>query len=209
VNRPRWERLAPLGALGFLLSFAVGAAAVGAGPPAADAPAQEIASYFADNRTGHLLNIFLVTLGSGLLYPWFLAGLWRAIRRVEGNNDLCAPAALISGVALLGPLFIQLAGWGAAALQAGDQRAPDVAASLFDLGNTGFLLFPLPAAGLVLATSLANRSGALIPVWLSRAGLVVAAVLVLGALPFGPFMFALFGLWMIAVSVVLLRAKTA
>ena len=209
MSRRRWERFAPLGAVGFLLSLVLGAAAVGASSPAGDAPAAEIANYFAEHQGGHLANTFLAALGAFVLYPWFLASLWRAIRRVEGNNDLCAPAALISGVALLGPLFIQLAGWGAAALQAGDQRAPDVAASLFDLGNTGFLLFPLPAAGLVLATSLANRSGALIPVWLSRAGLVVAAVLVLGALPFGPFMFALFGLWMIAVSVVLLRAKTA
>ena len=142
-----------------------------------------------------------------MLYPWFLASLWRAIRAAEGEDGLCAPVALIGGVALLGPLTIQTAGWGAAALQAGPGRDPAVAAALFDLGSTGFLIFPFPAALLVLARSLANRSGPLLPVWLGRAGLVVAALMVLLA-PLGPFMFVVFALWLIAVSIVLFRRKS-
>ncbi len=209
VTPRRWERLAPMGALGFLLSFVLGAAAIGASSPAGDAPAAEIATYFAVHQGGHLANTFLVALGAFVLYPWFLASLWRAIRRVEGPDGLCAPAALIAGVALLGPLLIQLAGWGAAALQAGDQRDPTVAAALFDLGSTGFLMFPLPAATLVVATTLANRSGGLLPVWLARAGIPVAAIMVLGAFFLGPFMFALFGLWLAIVAIALMRTTTA
>jgi len=205
MNERRWERFAPLGALGFLLSLVLGAAAIGASPPAGDAPAAEIATYFAEHQRGHLANTFLVALGSLVLYPWFLASLWRAIRRVEGDDGLCAPAALIGGVALLGPLLIQLAGWGAAALQAGDQRDPAVAAALFDLGNTGFLIFPLPASVLVVATTLANRSGVLLPNWLGRLGLPLAAVMVLGAFPLGQFMFALFAVWLAAVAILRLR----
>ncbi len=205
MTQPRWERFAPLGAVGFLLSLALGAAAVGASPPASDAPAAEIATYFAEHQGGHLANTLLGALGSFVLYPWFLASLWRAIRRVEGEDGLCAAAALIGGVALLGPLLIQLAGWGAAALQVGDQRDPAVAAALFDLGSTGFLIFPLPASVLVVAATLANRSGRLLPVWLARLGLPVAAVMVLGAFPLGQFMFALFGLWLLAVAIVLIR----
>lgn len=179
----RWERYAPLGAVGFLLSLAVGAAAVGASSPAGDAPATDIASYFAEHQGGLLANTFLGALGGFVFFPWFLASLWRRIRRVEGDDGLCAPAALVAGIALLGPLSIQLAGWGAAALQVGDQRDPAVAAALFDLGSTGFLIFPLPAAVLVVATTLASRSGQLLPAWLARAGFPVAAVMVLGAFP--------------------------
>lgn len=205
--QPRWERFAPLGAPGFLVTLVLGAVAVGASPPAGDAPAAEIATYFAEHQGGHLANTFLSALGAFVLYPWFLASLWRAIRQVEGERGLCAPAVLIAGVALLGPLAIQVAGWGAAALQAGDQRDPAVAATLFDLGSTGFLIFPLPAAVVVVATTLADRSGPLLPVWLARAGLPVAGVMVLGAFPFGQFMFALFGLWLIAVTVALMRSS--
>lgn len=204
---PWWERLAPLGAPGFLLMLVLGAIAVGAASPAGDAPEAEIAAYFADHQGGHLANTFFSALGAFVLYPWFLASLWRAIRRIEGARGLYAPIVLIAGVALLGPLLIQLAGWGAAALQVGDQRDPAVAAALFDLGSTAFLIFPLPAAALVVATTLANRCGPLLPVWLAQAGLPVAAVMVLGAFPFGQFMFALFGLWLIAVTVALMRSS--
>ena len=201
----RWERLAPLGAPGFLLMLVLGGVALGAAPPAGDAPAAEIATYFAEHQGGHLANTFLSALGAFVLYPWFLASLWRAIRRLEGEHGLCAPMVLVAGVALLGPLLIQLAGWGAAALQAGDQRDPAVAAALFDLGSTAFLIVPLPAAALVVATTLANRCGPLLPAWLARAGLPVAAVMVLGAFPLSQFMVALWGLWLIAVTIVLMR----
>jgi len=209
IPRRDWERFAPLlGAFGFLLFIALGAVAVGESSPSGDAPAPEIAAYFAERQGGHPLNTSLGAFGSFVLLPLFLASLWRAIRRVEGQDGLCAPAALIAGVAMLGPLGIQLAGWGAAALQAGPQRDPAVAAALFDLGSTGFLIFPFPAALLVLATSLANRSGPLLPVWLARTGFLVAGLIVLLA-PLGPFMFALFGLWLLAVALVLFRRDHA
>ena len=208
IQRHGWERFAPLGAVGFLLFIALGAVAVGESSPSGDAPAREIAAYFAEHQGGHLLNTFLGAFGGFVLFPLFLASLWRAIRRIEGQDGLCAPAALIGGVAMLGPLGIQLAGWGGAALQAGPQRDPAVAAALFDLGSTGFLIFPFPAALLVLATSLANRRGPLLPVWLARSGLVVAVLMMLLA-PLGQFMFALFGLWLLAVSLVLFRRDHA
>ena len=106
------------------------AVALGASPPAGDAPAAQIATYFAEHRGGHLANTFLSALGAFVLFPWFLVSLWRAIRRLEGEHGLCAPMVLVAGVALLGPLLIQIAGWGAAALHAGDQRDPAVAAAL-------------------------------------------------------------------------------
>ncbi len=205
TTEPRWQHYAPLGAVGFLLMLGLGAALVGETSPNGNAPEAEIATYFAEHQGGHLVNMLLGAIGAFVMYPWFLAALWRRIRVVEGGEGLCAPVALIGGIALLGPLTVQLAGWGAAALQVGDRRDPSVAATLFDLGSTGFLLFPLPAALLVLATSLANRSGPLLPVWIARAGYPLAVVMVLGALPFGQFMVLLFGLWMIAVSVVLMR----
>lgn len=201
----RWERFAPLGAPGFLLMLLLGAVALGASPPVGDAPAAEIATYFAEHRGGHLANTFLSALGAFVLFPWFLVSLWRAIRRLEGEHGLCAPMVLVAGVALLGPLLIQIAGWGAAALQAGDQRDPAVAAALFDLGSTAFLIVPLPAAALVVATTLANGCGPLLPAWLARAGLPLAAVMVLGAFPLSQFMVALWGLWLIAVTIVLMQ----
>jgi hypothetical protein len=116
----RWERLAPAGALVFLLTIILGALAIGESSPDSDGPAHEIAAYFADHQGGHLANTFLVVLGASVFYPWFLASLWRALSRVEGDNGICSTAALVGGITLLGPLLLQATAWGAAALQAGD-----------------------------------------------------------------------------------------
>lgn len=53
-------------------------------------------------------------------------------------------AAFTGSLTLLGPLLLQAAGWGAAALEAGPSRDASVAAGLMDLGNMGFLLRSLP-----------------------------------------------------------------
>jgi len=202
----RWERFAPAGALGFLLTIALGALVIGEGTPSSKAPAQDIAAYFAEHRAGHLLNATLVVMGAFSLYPWFLASLYRAIRRAEGEDGILAVVAFIGGLGLLGPLLVQAAGWGAAALEAGPSRDASVAAGLMDLGNMGFLLVPFPAALLILATSLAAKPGLLLPVWVARAGLVLAPIMLLGGviglLP--QLMFAALGLWLVAVAFALM-----
>ena len=114
---------------------------------------------------------------------------------------------LVAGVGLLGPLLLQAAGWGAAALEAGPHRDPSVAAALMDLGNMGFLLLPIPAGVLVGVTSLAARRGGFLPRWLALAGLPVAVVLILGGFAWGlaPVLFVLFALWVVAVAIALMR----
>jgi len=191
----------------FLMLIVLGAVAVGASPPDSDAPAREIAAYFANHRGGHLLDAGLVVLGGFVFYPWFLASLWQSTRRAEGDDGLCAPAGLVGGVALLGPLLLISTAWGAAALEAGVNRDPAVATALLDLGNMAFVLFPFPAALLVAATTLAARPGVLLPGWLARAGLPVAAIMLAMTwfLGLAQVSFVLFALWAAVVAVVLLR----
>ena len=153
-----------------------------------------------------MLDAFLVVFGGFVCYPWFLASLWRAIRRVEGDEGLCAPAALIGGVLLLGPFLILVTAWGAAALQAGDHRDPLVAAALLDVGNMALILCLLPAMVLVVATTLAGRRSSLLPAWLARSGLPLAGVMLVGTW-FGvtQFAFVLFAVWLTLVAVALMH----
>ncbi len=69
MTEPRWQRYAPLGALGFLLSLGLGAAVIGASSPASDASATEIATYFADHQGGLLANTLLSAFGGSTLSP--------------------------------------------------------------------------------------------------------------------------------------------
>ncbi len=211
ITQKRWSRFAPAGALGFLLSIVVGAILVGESTPSSQAPAEEIAAYFADHRAGLLANTALVGLGTFALFPWFLGSLWRASRRAEGDDGVCAVVALVAGVALLGPLLIQAVGWGAAASEAGPHRDPSVTAGLMDLGNMGFFLFPFPAAVLIAATSRAGRPGVLLPTWLTRAGVPLAVVMLVGAVivpGVAPVLFVAFGLWLVAVAFTLMRRNS-
>lgn len=208
VDEPRrWERFAPLGALGFLGSMVIGAVILGEAPPSSQAPTEEIASYFADHRSGVLYNSVFAVFGGFVLYPWFLASLWRAIRQTEGEGGIFAMVAIVGGIGLLGPLLLQAAGWGAAALEAGPRRDPSVTAGLMDLGNMGFLLLPMPSALLIAATTLAAPRGALLPAWLARAGMPLAAIVLAGGLVgLAPqLLFVVVALWLVAVAVVLFR----
>lgn len=203
----KWERLAPLGALAFLGTIVLGAVAIGETTPSSTAPAQEIAGYFAEHQGALLLNSGLVVLGGFAFFPLFLAALWRAIRRTEGEGGIWGVAALLAGVALLGPLLVQAVGWGAAALHAGEHRDPWVSAALMDLGDMGFLLFPIPAGLLMAATSAAAPPGTLLPRWLVRTGTALGVVLIVGgvlAAGLAPVYFVLFGLWLVAVATTML-----
>jgi hypothetical protein len=210
LTTTKWERLAPLGAFGFLGTFLIGAAAIGESTPSGKAPAEEIAAYFAEHQGAVFFNSTVVVLGGFVFFPLFLAALWRAIhQRTDGDGDgsVWAVVAMVAGVALLGPLLVQTAGWGAAALQAGEYRDPWVAAALMDLGNMGFLLFPIPAGLMMAATSAAAPPG-LLPRWLVRTGRVLAGVCIVGAMlaaGLAPVYFVLFGLWLVAVATTLLR----
>ncbi len=210
TRQDRWERLAPLGALGFLGTVVVGAAVIGEATPSSSAPVEEIARYFAQHQDALLFNSILVVLGGFAFFPLFLAALWRAMRQTEGEGGIWAVAALVAGVALLGPLLVQAVGWGAAALHAGEFRDPWVASALMDLGDMGFLLLPIPAGLLMAATSAAAPPGVIVSRWLARAGTAVAVVLIVGAViapGFAPVYFVLFGLWLVAVAVTLVRAN--
>jgi len=68
-----------------------------------------------------------------------------------------------------------------------------------------FLLFPLPAAVLVAAMSLAG-AGTLLPRWLARAGVPLAlAMVVVTFVGLALLSFTLFGLWLAVVAVLMTR----
>ena len=109
----------------------------------------------------------------------------------------------MGGITLLGPILSQVIAGGAAALQAGENRDPTVAAALFDLGNMAFILFPLPAAVMVAATCLAG-TGTLLPRW--EPWLPLALMMVVATWSgLAPLSFTLLGLWLAIVAVVLTR----
>lgn len=211
MTNSRWEQLGAAGGIGFVALQMVAQALiqVGGGEPPFDAPSSTIAAFFmARNSRLFTIGDFLSTVS---LIPllWFMGSLWAALRRAEGEPAWLSLVALASGV-LVGGMVSLGAGWPLAVFRQREGLDPQIARLLFDQGNFAFANAWVMLASLSLATGIVSiRNGALKP-WLGWSGVVIAggllaarAVWASTSLAFIPF--GLCYLWLIAVSIALIR----
>lgn len=184
-------------------------------PPHADASAQEIANFYADNtgriRAGILL-LFVSWAGWGTL----VAGLATQMARIEGSRPILTVLMTLSGMAgwmflLLPTLFLGIAAYR-------PERSPETTQTLHDLGwMTAFFPFvPFVMMGVALAVAIFQDPSPrpVFPRWLAYAN-IWAAILFLpgGALMFfhdgvfsyhGLFVFwvpfFIFGAWILVLA---------
>jgi hypothetical protein len=213
MSKVRWEQMAAGCGLLFVVLqlIAQGLIQIGGSEPSFNAPAGEIISFF-ENRERLLFNAggFLSAI-SMLLFIWFLGALWARLRRSEE-----APAwmSLVAFGSALAGVAVSMAndGWGLAVFRIEEGLDPQLARYLFDEGNFGFATLWVFLAGFLFTASIVTLHDGALPLWLGWLGLVAAVALLTGRafwdLPSGaifiPYM--LFYLWLIAASIVLVRA---
>jgi hypothetical protein len=138
----------------------------------------------------------------------FAATLWAALRRAEGEVGWLTVAATASGLIMVS-LGIGGGYWSMAVFRVEDGLDPQVARTLFDLGNFTFANTWVALAGLAFAVGLAALFRNAFPRWLGWASLVLSAALLIARaawttpVAFVPYM--LFWLWLIVLSVILYR----
>jgi hypothetical protein len=192
-------------------------------PPAFTDSAQKVANYVADNRD-QLQAGAALTLLSGPFFLWFLGSLARTLRLAEerGPGRLAA-VSFAGGIVALG---LAVAGTGLQwAASYHSDLDPSTVRALWDSG-VGIFSFALGIGiGTLIgaASVLSLRTGAL-PRWLAGAGVAIAVLEVVygtvsmfketgafsaadGAI--GLIGFLLFGLWVLATSIVLVRRAGA
>ena len=212
-----WERWARAGGIGFVV-FAVAAFVVGGEPPKVSDSAEEVVSYYSDDRGQILVSSFLFVVGLILLL-WFAGAIANALRE-KGEGRVAA--TLIAAVSAFVSVQIVLTGVGAALAHSiatgGDA---DVVQALFNLSWVLDMLAALPGAGFVLAAAIGLKRTDAIPGWLSWAGIAVAALFVLRSTtwardgfwsPNGEYLFILIPLallWILVTSIVLVRNAPA
>jgi hypothetical protein len=149
------------------------------------------------HRVGAIIGAYLMVVGL-LAFVWFASGL--RDRLGEGSGLVLTFGSIFAAVGLVS---VMLRASIPGAKQFGDTPLPGgvLAQQLDQAGFALLLVAGALAAGLftVLASYAASRSGAL-PAWLCIAGYVVGALQVLAALFFP---FALFFLWVLIASIVL------
>lgn len=206
---PAWERLGAVSGIVFAVLLVIGLLLV---DPVSGQSDQKFSEFYSEreNRVAVITGMYLLAI-SGACFLWFVGTLRRTLRHTDGEPETLSTIALASGTVFAAMLFAAGASMGvvAASMSLGGepQPSPETARLFTQFGYTLLLLFGM-FAGIVLivATSVLALRTAILPRWLSWAGFVAAALLVSGVI----FVSAIaLPLWVIAVSVVMLRRDPA
>jgi hypothetical protein len=215
MGNARWEQIGAAGGIVFVV-LQMGSQAliqIGGAEPPFDARAETIVAFFmARNSQLYALGDYLSSL-SLIAFLWFLGSLWSALRRAEGESGWLSFIAVASGLMIVAAVSAG-SGWPLAVFRRDEGLDPQIARLLFDQANFAFANVWVMLASLSLATGVVSiRTGAL-PLWLGWAGVLIAggllaarAVWASSALVFVPF--GLCYLWLIAISIVLIRRAGA
>lgn len=182
--------------------------------PDGNASNREWLKYFRDsgNRRMQVIGalIFAVAVLAFLL---FLGVLRERIRNLSAGGEWIATTAFASGIAFVAMVAVFALGQAsvAAGVQFDDSPVPrdaDIMRTFTSLGFGAMLVFGAASAGLlVITTSVAGGRAGLLSRWLAVTGYVVGVIVIVGGLIFFPFV--LFVLWVLAVSIVMLRGSGA
>lgn len=202
-DNPRLVRVGAWMGIAFAVLFVIGF--VGFPEPSDNRNTAQWSRWWADSghRAGAIVGAYLMVLGV-LAFLWFAWSL--RTRFGEGGGLMFTFGSVFAAIALVS-IMVRASIPGAK--QFGSTPVPtsgDLARQFDQIGYGLLLVAGALAAGLFvgIASYLARRSGTL-PGWLTIAGYVVAALQLVGAFFFP---FALFPLWVLVASIVLLRRGT-
>lgn len=203
----RWERLAPLTGIVFLVLGLVANLVIypGSAPDFVDEPSKIVAFY--EDDTSAIMTTDVINLISAFFLLWFLGSLRSALRRAEGGDGRVSAIAFAGGTAGVALLLASASADLVAALRADDQDRidPAVATALWDLSSILFGAASLMAfAVLLVATAVVTLRTRALPVWLGWGSLVIGIGLAIPPISF--FVFFAFLLWVLVTSIVLYLA---
>jgi hypothetical protein len=207
VGRPRSvARWAALGGLLYVVLFVIGTIVLFSGSPDTSSAPAKIIRWYSDSGHRNRVNIGWILIGLSLFFLlWFVGALRRAVSLVDGEGILTAV------VGMGGAIYIAVAA-ASVALTDGIRTMSDdtyqhrVYPELIHLADdVGWVMHATGALGLaamIIAASLAFMWSGAWPTWAGWLGVVVG-VLSLASIVFFPQF--LFLLWILVVSLAMLR----
>jgi hypothetical protein len=175
------------------------------------ASTEEIAAALSDGNTGlALTGGFLDTLGSLFLIV-FAAVLFARLRPAEGEPGWISLASFAAALLMVAAGLGDKAAYYAIASRADTGLDPNVGAALYDTATAFFALFQVLAGFFLFVTGLAVLRTEVLRRWLGWAGIAIGlAGIASAAAPesgAGQLAFPLVVLWIVAVSIALVRAR--
>lgn len=210
----RLSRWAAAGGILYVLLAILGNEVLGGAgeAPGVSASHQEMGAYLAANppTTTVWAGLYIEILGL-LFFVFFVARLWSVLRSGEGEPALFSTAALAAGILSVGIKLASLPAGYTTLFRADEGLDPQVAGALIDMNNASFVLTWGIDAVLLAATAVVVLSSGVLPRWAGWSAAVLAMGLLVGmAMPTSEFAlpFLLTLIWIVAVSVVMLRGTT-
>jgi hypothetical protein len=206
-RRPGLERWAGLGAVAYVVLFAVGAILGFGDQPNTNSPPEEVIAYYRDagNRDKINLGWLLVILGVFFLL-WFLSALRQLLRRIDPDGFL-GTLAVLGGVLYGTATLVGISVNAAIKTMSDDTFRHQVYPSLIHAADdAGFVIHAgggIGAGAMMIAASLAAVRAALIPNWLGWLG-IVSGILALFSIFFVPQF--LIAIWLLIAGVLVFRA---
>lgn len=190
-----------------LWSGAQGLIQVGGGEPPFDAPAAVVQDYFtARDPRLYAIGSYLMVLGV-TTFVWFLGGVHSILREVEDGPPWRSTVALASGLAAMAAAVS--GSWDPAVFRMDEGVDPQLSRFAFDAANLGFATSWMLLGSFAIATGWLVLSSRTLPDWLGWpaivAGLGLLAARAAWETPFWFFPYALFWIWIVALSIYILR----
>jgi hypothetical protein len=196
----RWERLAPLAGVVFVVLVLVAFIPLGGNTPDNDASAQKVQSFYSKHSDREAVAAYVLALSVPFLV-FFTSIFYRAIRAAGGRGRLAAAA--FGGGLLSAAGFAVAAAVHLALASAGDKASTLATTQTLNvLDNMDFIPFVAGLGTMLLAAGLATlRYGGVLPRWLGWAGVILGIAIFI---PFVGFIaFGLSGIWILVASIVL------
>jgi len=177
-------------------------------PPEPDfnAPATEFLTYYRSPHTpGAQFRSFIFTAGL-ITFVWFVVALTTLLRRAEGEAPWRSTIAMVSGVLLVAPV---LSGNEVAAAFRADDLDPQIARYAFDEAQAAFANARVALGSFAVCCGWVIASTRFVPRWLGWLAIASGVGLALSRIswtsPVWLLPYLMFWLWVIIVSMLLLR----
>ena len=201
--RDRWGKLAPWTGIA-AIAFIVAAFVVSGESPGTGDSGQKVLQFYADNESSQFIASLLLAYGAILLI-FFSGTLSALVRRTDPGSGALSRLVVAGGaiealgMSIFASITFTLA-------DTHDKIGPEAAQTLNVLNQDLFLPLVVGLAVLMFASAVAIFRNAALPRWLGWAAVVIGIAAVT---PLGFFGFLASGLWIIAASIVMLRAPAA
>ena len=173
MDDKKWEKLAALGGVAFVVFNLVGVVGQGS-PPTADDTNDEVLQWFVDNATGIKVAALMPGL-SIIALVWWFGSLWRRMSKAENGNHRLSVVALV-GLAGSGALYLASVSVVATVAIQVDEVSADAAKFFYVLSMVLIAMAgSFLAIHLVSINAIALRSGFL-PKWVGYLGIFCSAL---------------------------------